>query len=124
MSLRSAVGKEAILIMRIKSKVWLDKDGELVFGTGKLLILKAISETGSINQAAKKLKMSYRHAWSYIRSAEKRIGKPLLLKTKGGRSGGGAILTDYARNLIEKFEKLEEEVKDFTNKRYREIFEK
>ncbi len=108
--------------MQIKSKVWLEKDGELVFGTGKLIILKAIAETGSINQAAKKLNMSYRHAWSYIRSVEKRIGRPLLVKVKGGKSGGGAMLTVYAKNLIEKFEKLEEEVKDFTNKRYREIF--
>lgn len=108
--------------MHIKSKVWLEKDGELVFGTGKLLILKAISETGSINQAAKKLKMSYRHAWSYIRSAEKRIGQPLLLKVKGGKDGGGALLTDYAKNLIAKFEQLEDEVKEFTNKRYKEIF--
>jgi molybdate transport system regulatory protein len=108
--------------MHIKSKVWLEKDGELVFGTGKLRILKAISETGSINQAAKKLNMSYRHAWSYIRSAEKRVGQPLLVKIKGGKTGGGAVLTDYAENLIEKFDKLEEEVKDFTNKRYRKIF--
>ncbi len=108
--------------MQIKSKVWLEKEGELVFGTGKLIILKAIAEAGSINQAAKQLNMSYRHAWSYIRSAEKRIGQPLLVKVKGGKSGGGAVLTDYAKNLIEKFERLEEEVKDFTNKRYREIF--
>ncbi len=109
--------------MKIKSKVWLEKEDELVFGTGKLLILKAISETGSINQAAKKLKMSYRHAWSYICSAEKRIGHPLLVKVKGGKTGGGAVLTDYAKNLIEKFDKLEEEVKEFTNNRYKEIFE-
>ncbi len=109
--------------MKIKSKVWLEKDGELVFGTGKLLILKAIAEAGSINQAAKKLNMSYRHAWSYIRSAEKRIGQPLLLKVKGGKDGGGALLKDYAINLIDKFDKLEEEVREFTNKRYKEIFD-
>lgn len=108
--------------MRIKSKVWFEKDGELVFGTGKSLILKAIDETGSINKAAKKMDMSYRHAWSYIRSAEKRLGRPLLIKAKGGKEGGGAVLTDYAKDLLEKFEKLEEDVKIYTNRRCKEIF--
>ena len=108
--------------MQVKSKVWLEKDGELVFGSGKSLILKAIQETGSINKAAKKMNMSYRHAWSYVVSAEKRIHKPLLIRIKGGRSGGGAILTDYTRYLLKKFEKLEQEVEKFTNKRYKEIF--
>jgi molybdate transport system regulatory protein len=104
--------------------VWLEKDGELVFGTGKSLILKEIHGTGSINKAAKKMKMSYRHAWSYVRSAEKRLGKGLLIKTKGGKTGGGAILTDYAIDLLKKFEKLEQEVKLFADKRYQEIFHK
>ena len=99
--------------MKIKAKVWLEKEGELVFGTGKYNILKAVSQTKSINQAAKKLKMSYRHAWSYIHSAEKRLGKLLLIKVRGGKEGGGAVLTDYAKELLEKFEKVEKESHSF-----------
>ena len=109
-------------MLQVKSKVWLEKDGKLVFGSGKYLILKAIQETGSINKAAKKMNMSYRHTWSYIRSAEKRIGEPLLSRIKGGANGGGAILTAYAKKLLNKFIKLEKEVEEFTNKRYQEIF--
>ena len=108
--------------MRIKSKVWLEKDGELVFGSGKSLILKAIQETGSINKAAKMMRMSYRHAWSYVASAEERMGKQLLIKIKGGRDGGGAVLTDYAKDLLEKFCRLEKEVNAFTDSRFKEIF--
>ncbi|MDD5449815.1 MAG: LysR family transcriptional regulator [Candidatus Omnitrophica bacterium] len=110
--------------MRVRSKVWLEKDGELVFGSGKWLILKAILETGSINKAAKKMNMSYRHAWSYVVSAQKRIDKPLLIRNKGGPGGGGAILTDYAKDLLKKFARLEKEVKVFTNERYKAIFHK
>ncbi len=110
--------------MKVKSKVWLEKDGELVFGSGKSLILKAIQQAGSINKAAKKMSMSYRHAWSYIVSAEKRIGKPLLTKAKGGRNGGGAVLTEYAEGLLKKFEKLEKEVNIFTDSRFKKIFRK
>ena len=92
--------------MKIKSKVWLEINGNLVFGSGKLLILKAVHETGSINKAAEKLGMSYRHAWSYIQTAEQRLGKPLLIKTRGGKDGGGAELTEYAKELIKKFESI------------------
>ena len=108
--------------MKAKSKVWLDKAGELVFGIGKSGILKVVEKTGSLSSAAKELNMSYRHAWSYIRSAEKRLGKQLLIKIKGGKSGGGALLTEYAKDLIKKFDELEYEVQQFVDRRFKEIF--
>lgn len=108
--------------MEVKSKVWLENGGKLAFGIGKCRILKEIARTGSINKAAKNLGMSYRHAWSYVSFAEKRLGESLLIKVKGGEKGGGAALTDYAKDLVEKFERLEEDVRFFTNKRYGEIF--
>jgi len=108
--------------LRVKSKVWLEKDGELVFGSGKAGILKLVQETGSINKAAKKLKMSYRHAWSYLHTAEQRLGKQLLIKIKGGKNGGGAVLTDYAKDLLSQFENLEREVNIFTDKSYKKFF--
>ena len=108
--------------MEVKSKVWLEKNGKLIFGSGKSLILTAILETGSINKAAKRMDMSYRHTWSYIVSAERKIGKQLLIKIKGGRNGGGAILTDYAKDLLRKYEKLEQKVNAYTDKCYKDIF--
>ena len=106
----------------IKTKIWLEKDGELIFGAGKTSILKAVDETGSINKAAKKLGMSYRHAWSYIRSIENRLGITLVIKSKGGQNGGGAALTEQARDLVERFETLDKKIKDFSNKCYSRIF--
>lgn len=108
--------------MNIKSKIWFEENNEMVFGAGKSLILKAIDETGSINQAAKKLNMSYRHAWSYIRSVEKRLKKQLIIKIKGGVGGGGAILTPYAKQLLEKFDTLEREIISTANQKFEELF--
>lgn len=108
--------------MEVKSKVWLEEKGELVFGVGKTTILKSIEETGSINKAAKKMNMSYRRAWSYVVSIEKRIGQPLLIRVKGGKDGGGAVLTKYAKDLLNKFENMEKEVEEFVNERYKTIF--
>ena len=112
------------MTVKVKSKIWLEEDGQLVFGTGRARLLKAVTETGSLKQAAKKLDMSYRRAWSYVRTVEERFGRLLLLKERGGKSGGGAFLTEYARELIRRFDKLEGEVKGFTDKRYKELFPK
>ncbi len=108
--------------MKIKSKIWLEKDGEIVIGSGKALILKAIDEEGSISRAAKKVNMSYRRAWSYIRIAEERLGSSLVIKLRGGKGGGGAVLTEYAKNLLKIFEELETEIIDYADVKFREIF--
>jgi len=108
--------------MKVKSKVWLEKDGRLVFGSGKAVILKHILETGSIKKAAGSLNMSYRHAWSYIKSIEERLKTPLVICRRGGERGGGAVLTDYAKELVKKFLKLERKITLFTDKCYKEIF--
>lgn len=110
--------------MEVKSKVWLEKKGRIFFGTGRSQLLKAIKEAGSINKAAKIMNMSYRRVWSQIHSAEDSLGLPLLIKTKGGKNGGGAVLTGFAEELLKKFEKLEQQVRLFTNKSYKEIFYK
>jgi len=108
--------------MRIRSKVWIDKEGLQVIGEGKAAILRAIGHTGSINKAAVELDMSYRHAWSYIQSAEKRLGWRLVKKVRGGVNGGGAYLTERARELIDKYDRLNKEIKEFADRKYDEIF--
>ena len=110
--------------MRLRSKVWIEEKGEQVFGSGRARMLKAVARAGSLNAAAKDLGMSYRHVWSCIRASEERLGRPLLIKSKGGRSGGGAVLTDYAKDLLRKFEKVEREVRAFVDTRFKNVFKK
>lgn len=108
--------------MQVKSKVWLEKDGKLIFGSGKAEILKAVNRHGSLNKAAQQLNMSYRRAWSQIKSVETHLGKLFLIKTKGGPNGGGACLTEDAKKLLEKFIALENEIKALTDKKFKKIF--
>jgi len=87
----------------IRSKVWIeDKDGNVVFGLGRMRILDAIQRLGSINAAAKELKMGYRAIWGRINASEERLGKPLLVRN----AGGGSQLTPFAEALMEKFRAL------------------
>ncbi|MBU1122862.1 MAG: LysR family transcriptional regulator [Candidatus Omnitrophota bacterium] len=108
--------------MQIKIKFWIEKNNKNIFGKGKSLILKAIEETGSLNKASKKLDISYRRLWSYITYAEKRLGKPLIQKVKGGKDGGGTTLTDYGKELLNKFNVIEKEINIFTEKAFKNVF--
>ncbi len=90
--------------VRVKSKVWLeDRQGRIIFGLGRMRILRAIERCGSLNAAAKDLKMSYRAVWGKIKVTEEALGKPLLVKSQGGSAGGGSTLTPYAHTLMERY---------------------
>ena len=108
--------------MSIKSKLWLEKDGKPVFGIGKLKLLKAITKEGSICKASKMTNISFRRAWSHLDDAERNFGVPLLEKHRGGRGGGSSILTGEARELVSRFERLNDEVREFAQKKFQELF--
>ena len=94
--------------LSLRSKIWIeDEAGNVVFGTGRLRILTAVEEHGSILAAAKSLGMSYRAVWGKIKATEERLGLPILEKQTGGVHGGGSTLTPFGRTLIERFRQLE-----------------
>ena len=64
--------------MEIKYKIWLEKDGKVIFGHGRVELLQAVEECHSLNAAAKKLNMSYRAAWGRLRASEERLGIKLI----------------------------------------------
>jgi molybdate transport system regulatory protein len=93
--------------MEIKYKIWIEKDGRVLFGHGRDDILQTIDEERSLNAAAKKLGMSYRAAWGRLRASEERLGIELVGTGKGKKS---LELTERARAIIARFEKLEKDV--------------
>lgn len=103
--------------MQVKSKIWLESDGKLCFGTGRARLLRAVERTGSLSRAAQELGVSYRHAWSQVRSSEERLGELLLVRRRGGKERGGAELTGKARELIAQFEELDSQVRAFIDGR-------
>lgn len=91
----------------IRSKIWIEDDqGHVIFGLGRFRMLEAIERCGSLNAAAKELKMSYRGLWGKIKATEEGMGSPLLLRITGGAAGGGSQLTDLARALMAEFKKM------------------
>jgi len=109
-------------MMEIKSKLWIESEGKPVFGRGRRFLLEAIDKHGSINQAAKEISISYRKAWGYIKAMEERLGIKLVERKIGGRYGGGAILTEEAREFLRKYELMEEGIKEIVDEKFKKIF--
>lgn len=108
--------------MEIKSKLWIEIEGKPVFGRGRRFLLEAIDTYGSINQAAKEINISYRKAWGYIKAMEERLGFKLIERQTGGRNGGGATLTEEAREFLRKYEAMERGINEIVDKRFNDIF--
>ena len=68
-------------------------------------LLEAIGEAGSLNRAAADLGRSYARAQRRVVELEEAFG-PLVERTRGGAGGGGSQLTDEARGLLARFERM------------------
>lgn len=69
-------------------------------------LLRAIGETGSLNAAAESLGRSYSRAHGRVTDLEAELG-PLVERERGGSGGGGSRLTDGARALLARFDRLD-----------------
>lgn len=109
----------------IRSKIWIeDNNGQVIFGLGRFRILSAIDSCGSINAAAKELKMGYRAVWGKIKATEESLGHPLLVRSAGGGGGGGSTLTPLARKLLKEFSRVHSHVLSQSDTFFEDVFEK
>jgi len=110
--------------MEVRAKVWLEKDREVVAGNGKVDLLKKIDETGSIQKAAERMGMSYRHAWGFIRKIEKRSGIKFVETQIGGREGGGARLTPQGKEFLKRYSTFRDGLDEYIEKKFKRAFKK
>ena len=76
-------------------------------GPGKVALLEAIAETGSITSSAKKLGMSYRRAWLLVEETNRCLVRPAVATATGGQRGGGTTLTPIGVELVRRYRALE-----------------
>jgi molybdate transport system regulatory protein len=107
---------------KLRTKIWVaDQADNVLFGMGRVKILEAIEQHGSISAAAKTLKMSYRAVWGRINATEERLGKELVVRQTGGSKGGGSSLTPYARDLLNAFKSFRQEVLREADQRFNKM---
>jgi molybdate transport system regulatory protein len=76
-------------------------------GPGKIALLEAIQETGSISAAARKVGMSYRRAWLLVEQINAALQQPAVTSAAGGRQGGGAVVTPVGHRIIGIYRSIE-----------------
>ncbi len=99
----------------------VDLDADRAIGPGKIRLLEAIRDTGSITQAGVSLGMSYRRAWLLVDDMNKCFREPVVSAQAGGNHGGGAALTGFGRRLIDEYRAIEAEAYAATTPRLREL---
>lgn len=96
--------------LRIRSKIWLEVDGQSFLGDGRYRLLSAVQRNGSINAAARDLGLSYRKIWSQLQAMEESAPFPIMERRVGGKGGGASQLTAEILTLMEQFQALRNQV--------------
>jgi molybdate transport system regulatory protein len=93
----------------MKLKIRLHTGGEIAVGPGKAELLKHVDETGSISEAARRMKMSYMRAWNLIQTMNRCYREPVVATERGGQRRGGASLTPTGSALLKLYVQMEAE---------------
>lgn len=97
----------------VNGKVWLEKDGELYLGWGRVILLERIDEYGSIAAAARSMKLGYRNAWLWVEAMNRLAPAPLVEKVTGGAGGGYTRVTEEGKRAIARYKELHSRFHDF-----------
>ena len=85
-------------------------------------LLHRVQELHSLRAAAMSMNMAYSKAWTVVRNAEDGLGFHLLTSTAGGKHGGGAVLTDEARQMLTAYDEYCEKLRAYGEKLFEETF--
>ncbi len=106
------------MALRVRCKIWLEnEDGKLVIGTGRVRILDAILQVGSMNKAAQRLKLPFRAVWGKIKSTEDRCGFKLVESTSVGTQ-----LTKEGTELLQRYKEFKSDCKKYVDMKFAEFF--
>ena len=100
----------------VRGRVWIERDGELYMGWGRVMLLERIDKFGSIAAAARSMKLGYRNAWLWVEAANRLARTPLVERATGGAGGGYTKLTEEGRKAVGQYKELRAEFEKFLKK--------
>jgi molybdate transport system regulatory protein len=92
--------------IEVHGALWLAAGGQSIAGHGRIALLKAVAEQGSITRAAKAFGMSYKAAWDAIDAMNARASLPVVERVIGGKGGGHTRVTEFGQKLINRYDEV------------------
>ena len=80
---------------------------EAALGPGRVQLLELIGETGSLQSAAARMGMAYMTAWMHVKALNGRFRSPLVVAKRGGKAGGGTVLTRMGKKVVVLYRQME-----------------
>jgi molybdate transport system regulatory protein len=91
----------------LHGRLWVEAGGRPAINDAAADLLEQIGVCGSLSEAARRLRFSYRRAWMLLDLVNHRWPGPLVITATGGRRGGGATLTELGRHVLQTYRSLQ-----------------
>ncbi|MCQ4250073.1 TOBE domain-containing protein [Pseudomonas stutzeri] len=99
--------------LRIDGQLWFNRGERGYLGGKRIELLQQIEATGSITRAAKAIKLSYKAAWDAVDAMNNLSERPLVSRAAGGTGGGGTQLTEFGREMLHVWQRMQHEYERF-----------
>ena len=105
----------------LRPRIRVLRGSDIALGPGKVDLLDAIEETGTLAGAAQRLGMSYMRAWKLVQAMNRCFREPLVETARGGTGHGHASLTDTGRAVRDLYRRMEAESLEAVEAAWREL---
>src|SRR5215831_16540726 len=84
----------------LRGKVWVEIGGKAAMTEAGADLLEQIAVCGSLSEAARRLRFSYRRAWMLVEWMNERWPEELVTTATGGKRGGGSVVTELGQRVL------------------------
>ena len=94
----------------------------LFFDNKIAMLLMLVDETKSVRAAGQRMQLSYSSCWNMIHTLESQLNYTLIARSQGGAGGSTSVLTPQGRQLLERFARYEQRLRELAEELYPEYF--
>ena len=91
----------------LHGRLWIQSGTAAAFTESGADLLEQIAACGSLSEAARRLRFSYRRAWLLVDAMNKHWPEPLVSSAVGGTNGGGTQVTELGRQVLVAYRDLQ-----------------
>src|ERR1700761_7644194 len=91
----------------LRGRTWVEVGGKIAINDAAADLLEQIGICGSLSEAARRLRFSYRRAWMLLDGVNRQWPDPLVVTATGGHRGGGAVLTETGQHVLRTYRDLQ-----------------